>query len=282
MNAAFPGLGTVINVATVVVGALLGMAVGHRLPERTRSLVTDCLGLVTLLIAALSCVSVTDASLREAVGTGVPVLVVLGSLLMGGITGSLLRIEERLEGLAGTIQSWMARRRRFAGGDRAGGDRAGGTTAGNTAGDAASDDSPRARERFIEGWLTASLLFCVGPLTILGSLSDGLGRGIEQLTLKAVLDGFAAMAFASSFGVGVLMSAVSVAVIQGLLTGVGVLLGSVLPDANIAALTATGGLMLVGISLRLLRIRDIPVANMLPALIVAPVLTQVVVALRRA
>ncbi len=296
MNAAFPGLGTVINVATVVVGALLGMAVGHRLPERTRSLVTDCLGLVTLLIAALSCVSVTDASLREAVGTGVPVLVVLGSLLMGGITGSLLRIEERLEGLAGTIQSWMARRRRFAGGDpaggdraegdpaggdRGGGDRAGAATAGKTAGDPAADDSARARERFIEGWLTASLLFCVGPLTILGSLSDGLGRGIEQLTLKAVLDGFAAMAFASSFGVGVLMSAVSVAVIQGLLTGVGVLLGSVLPDANIAALTATGGLMLVGISLRLLRIRDIPVANMLPALIVAPVLTQVVVALRR-
>jgi len=323
VNAAFPGLGTVINVATVVVGALLGMAVGHRLPERTRSLVTDCLGLVTLLIAALSCVSVTDGSLREAVGTGVPVLVVLGSLLMGGITGSLLRIEERLEGLAGTIQSWMARRRRFAGGDPAGGDRAGGdrawgdrraegdraegdraegdpawgdrggddraggdraraATAGNTAGDPAADESARARERFIEGWLTASLLFCVGPLTILGSLSDGLGRGIEQLTLKAVLDGFAAMAFASSFGVGVLMSAVSVAVIQGLLTGVGVLLGSVLPDANIAALTATGGLMLVGISLRLLRIRDIPVANMLPALIVAPVLTQVVVALRRA
>ena len=297
MNAAFPGLGTVINVATVVVGALLGMAVGHRLPERTRSLVTDCLGLVTLLIAALSCVSVTDASLREAVGTGVPVLVVLGSLLMGGITGSLLRIEERLEGLAGTIQSWMARRRRFAGGDPAGGDRAegdpaggdrggsdraGAATAENTAGDPAADDSARGRERFIEGWLTASLLFCVGPLTILGSLSDGLGRGIEQLTLKAVLDGFAAMAFASSFGVGVLMSAVSVAVIQGLLTGVGVLLGSVLPDANIAALTATGGLMLVGISLRLLRIRDIPVANMLPALIVAPVLTQVVVALRRA
>jgi len=296
VNAAFPGLGTVINVATVVVGALLGMAVGHRLPERTRSLVTDCLGLVTLLIAALSCVSVTDASLREAVGTGVPVLVVLGSLLMGGITGSLLRIEERLEGLAGTIQSWMARRRRFAGGDpaggdraegdpaggdRGGGDRAGAATAGKTAGDPAADDSARARERFIEGWLTASLLFCVGPLTILGSLSDGLGRGIEQLTLKAVLDGFAAMAFASSFGVGVLMSAVSVAVIQGLLTGVGVLLGSVLPDANIAALTATGGLMLVGISLRLLRIRDIPVANMLPALIVAPVLTQVVVALRR-
>lgn len=271
MSAAFPGLGTVINVATVVVGALLGMAVGHRLPDRTRSLVTDCLGLVTLLIAGLSCASVTDGSLRAAVGAGVPVLVVLGSLLVGGVTGSLLRLEERLEGLAGMVQSRVARGRGSAGGGSAGGD----PTADSPAG-----VSARARERFIEGWLTASLLFCVGPLAILGSLSDGLGRGIEQLTLKAVLDGFAAMAFASSFGIGVLMSAVSVAVIQGLLTVVGVLLGSVLPDAHIAALTATGGLMLVGISLRLLRIRDIPVANMLPALVVAPVLTQVVVALR--
>jgi len=271
VSAAFPGLGTVINVATVVVGALLGMAVGHRLPDRTRSLVTDCLGLVTLLIAGLSCASVTDGSLRAAVGAGVPVLVVLGSLLVGGVTGSLLRLEERLEGLAGMVQSRVARGRGSAGSGSAGGDPAADSPAGVSA---------RARERFIEGWLTASLLFCVGPLTILGSLSDGLGRGIEQLTLKAVLDGFAAMAFASSFGIGVLMSAISVAVIQGLLTVVGVLLGSVLPDAHIAALTATGGLMLVGISLRLLRIRDIPVANMLPALVVAPVLTQVVVALR--
>ena len=141
-------------------------------------------------------------------------------------------------------------------------------------------DQHAARERFIEGWLTASLLFCVGPLTILGSLSDGLGRGIDQLTLKSVLDGFAAMAFASSFGFGVLMSALSVAVVQGSLTVLGVALGSLLPDAHIAALTATGGLLLVGISLRLLRIREIPVADMLPALIVAPLLTQLVVALR--
>jgi uncharacterized membrane protein YqgA involved in biofilm formation len=137
-----------------------------------------------------------------------------------------------------------------------------------------------ARERFIEGWMSASLLFCVGPLTILGSLSDGLGRGIEQLTLKAVLDGFAAMAFASSFGVGVLFSAVSVAVVQGLLTLLGVLLGSLLPDAHIAALTATGGLMLVGISFRLLNIKQVPVGDILPALVVAPLLTQLVVALR--
>lgn len=256
MRGAFPGLGTLVNVLTVVVGALLGMAAGHRLPERTRSVVTDCLGLVTLLVAGLSCVSVTDPALVAAVGSGVPVLIVLGSLVIGSIVGSLLRIEERLEGLAGHLQARLTRGRREAA------------------------DADAARERFIEGWLTASLLFCVGPLTILGSLSDGLGRGIDQLTLKAVLDGFAALAFASTFGVGVLMSAVSVAVVQGLLTLLGVLLGSVLPDAPIAALTATGGLMLAGIGLRLLRLRDVPVGNMLPAVLVAPVLTAVVAAFR--
>ena len=233
------------------------MAIGHRLREHTRAVVTDALGLVTLLVAGLSAVSVTDPALRDAVGAGVPLLVVLGSLLIGGITGSLLRIEERLEGLAGRIQGFVARRRRTEGG---------------------TDDA--ARERFIEGWLTASLLFCVGPLTILGSLNDGLGRGIDQLALKAVLDGFAAMAFAASFGVGVLLSAVSVAVVQGLLTLFGVLLGSLVPDSHIAALTATGGLLLAGIGLRLLRIRDVPVGDLLPALLVAPLLTQVVVWIR--
>lgn len=248
----FPGLGTAVNVATVIAGSLAGMAIGHRFPERTKNVVTDALGLTTLLMAGLSAIAVTDPALRSATGAGAPVLIVLGSLLIGGIAGSLLRIESRLEALAGLIQ------RRVRGGD---------------AGHAA-------RERFIEGWLSASLLFCVGPLTILGTLSDGLGRGIEQLTLKAVLDGFAAMAFASTFGIGVLFSAVSVAVIQGALTVVAVLLGSILPDAHIAALTATGGLMLVGIAFRLLRLREVPVGDLLPALIVAPALTQLVVVLR--
>lgn len=256
MHSTFIGLGTVLNVVAIVIGASLGMLVGHRLPQRTRDVVTDVLGLVTLLMAALSVVSVTDAALRGATGAGAPVLIVLGSLLIGSIAGSLLRVEQRLEGLAGTIQRWLSRRTRSEGG---------------------TDHA--ARERFIEGWLTATLLFCVGPLTILGSLSDGLGQGIEQLAVKSVLDGFAAIAFAASFGVGVLMSAVSVLVIQGSLTVIGAGLGQVMPDAHIAALTATGGLLLVGISLRLLRLRDVPVGDMLPALLVAPLLTQLVIIL---
>lgn len=247
----FIGAGTVINVLAVVAGSLAGMAVGGRLPGHTRQVVTDCLGLVTLLMAGLSAVDVTSPALADAVGSGAPVLVVLGSLLIGGICGSLLRVEERLELLAGRVQGFVGSRR----------------------------DDAAGRERFVEGWLTASLLFCVGPLTILGSLDDGLGRGIDKLALKSVLDGFASLAFASTFGIGVLMSAVSVAVVQGSLTLLGVGLGALLPEAHIAALTATGGLVLVGISLRLLQIRQIPVGDMLPALLVAPLLTQLVITL---
>ena len=261
MEGAFPGLGTVINVATVIIGSLMGMAVGHRLPDRTRSVVTDCLGLTTLLMAGLSAAKVTDASLESAVGSGVPVLIVLGSLLIGGITGSLMRIEGHLEELAGVVQARLARRPRLVGTQEAGQGR-------------------EARERFIEGLLSASLLFCVGPLTILGSLSAGPGQGIHHTTLKSVLDGFASLAFLSSVGIGVLPSALSLRPARGRLTVLGVVLGSMLPEAHIAALTATGGLMLVGISFRLLRIREIPVGDLLPALIVAPLLTQLVVFLR--
>ena len=255
MDGAFPGLGTVVNVVAVLLGAALGMIAGHRLPPRVRDVVTDCLGLVTLLVAGLSALDVTSPALEEAVGSGVPVLVVLGSLLVGGILGALLRLEERLESLAGVVQRWVARV--------------------GTGGEHGSAE----RERFIEGWLTASLLFCVGPLTILGSLSDGLGRGIDQLVLKSALDFFASVAFASTFGVGVLLSAVSVAVVQGGLTLLGVTLGAVVPEAHVAALTAVGGLLLVGIALRLLQIRQVPVGDLLPALLVAPLLVSVVAAL---
>lgn len=285
MTVDFPGLGTVINVITVVVGALAGMAVGQRFPERTKGVVTDVLGLITITMAGLSAAAVTDSAFRAATGSGAPILIVLGSLLLGGIAGSLLRIEARLGSLASVVH-----------------DRFGRTATPDEASHLGQPSRPTAleesiaevdeaeaahsptqlspRERFIEGWLSATLLFCVGPLTILGSINDGLGRGIDQLVLKSVLDGFAAMAFASTFGIGVLFSAVSVAVVQGLLTVLGLVLGEFLPEAHIAALTATGGVMLAGIGLRLLRIRDVPVADMLPALLVAPLLTTLVIALR--
>jgi uncharacterized membrane protein YqgA involved in biofilm formation len=285
------GAGTVLNVATVLLGSGLGLLLGQRLPHRTRDVVTDSLGLVTLLAAALSAAAVLDPQLTEAVGSG-GVLVVLGSLLIGSIVGSLLHIEQRLANAGGVLQ------RRFS---RAGVARPAVVSPdvlseGAVSQDAVSQDvlseaaddgaddrhavDHESRERFVQGFLTASLVFCVGPLTVLGALSDGLGRGIDMLALKATLDGFAAIAFASSFGIGVAASAVTIAVVQGGLTVLGWALGDVLPAAHISALTATGGLLLVGISIRLLRLRDVPVGDMLPALVVAPVLTQLVVALR--
>ena len=123
-------------------------------------------------------------------------------------------------------------------------------------------------------------MFCVGPLTILGSLNEGLGNGSDQLMLKSALDGFASMAFAASFGWGVAAAAVSVLVVQGGLTGVGAMLGQLLPDPQLAALSATGGLLLAGVGLRLLQIKAVPVGDLLPALLVAPLLTELVIVVR--
>lgn len=245
-----PGIGTVVNVTTVLLGASIGVLLGNRLPVRTRDVVTDSLGLVTLLIAGTSAIAVLDGDLSDAVGSSAPMLIVLGSLLIGGIAGSLLRLEQRVESFGGRLQVRLT-------------------------GESGSVE----RHRFVEGFVTASLLFCTGPLTILGSLQDGLGHGADQLLLKSVLDGFAAIAFAASFGWGVAASALTVVVVQGSLTVVGLLLGDVLPAAHLAALTATGGLLLVGVALRLLRIREIPVADLLPSLVVAPLLVQLAAAL---
>ena len=256
----FPGIGTLVNIITVLIGSLIGVLVGHRLKQRTRDVVTDGLGLVTLLIAALSCASITDPAWEAAVGDSAPILIVLGSLLIGGILGSILGIEDRLEGFG----SWLQGRfqGRLQGQGRPGG----------------KEDSAD-RQRFIEGFVSSSLVFCVGPLTVLGSLNDGLGNGPDQLFLKAALDGFAAIAFAASLGWGVAASAISLLVVQGSLTLLGAVLGDILPAAHLAALTTTGGLMLVGVALRLLRIKQLPVGDLLPALLIAPLLTASVIVL---
>ena len=245
----FRGVGTLVNVAAILAGSGIGVLLGHRLPQRTRDTVTDALGLVTLLIAALSAMSVTDPALAAATGASAPVLIVLFALVLGGLIGSLLQLERRLEGFGDLL------RRRLGGG---------------------SAESEADRQRFIEGFVTSSLVFCVGPLTVLGSLSDGLGNGAEQLILKSVLDGFAAIAFAASLGWGVAASAAVVLLVQGSLTLLGALLGSFVPEAHLLAVTATGGVLLAGVGLRLLAVKAVPVGDLLPALLVAPLLVQVV------
>jgi hypothetical protein len=239
-----------LNMVAILIGSGLGVLIGHRFPQRTRDTVTDALGLVTLVIGALSIVALTSTAFSDSVGTAAPLLIVLGALLIGGIIGSLLQIELRLERVGGWLQRKLIRK---------------------SAGD--SDDK---RKRFVEGFVDASLVFCIGPLAILGALNDGLGLGIEQLALKSTLDGFASLAFAASLGWGVALSALSVGIVQGAFTILGALVGSVLSAALIDAITATGGVLLIGVGLRLLKIKSVPVGDMLPALVAAPILAALV------
>jgi uncharacterized membrane protein YqgA involved in biofilm formation len=235
----FIGIGTVINVVAVVAGGLLGVLVGRWFSESLRHLITDALGLVTMIGAIASGAKIADAAFVDAVPSGVPTLIVLAAMLIGGGIGYLLKIEQRLDHLGELL------RERFA-----------------------SDGD----NLFVDGFVTASLIFVIGPLAILGSISDGLGTGIDQLALKSSLDFFAAVAFAASFGIGVAFSSIPVGIYQGAWTVIGVGLGSILSDAQVAAMTATGGLLLGAISLRLLNIKHIQTGTMLPALFVAPLL----------
>ena len=239
------GLGTVINFFAIVVGAVIGTLLGDRLSNRTRNVVTDALGLMTLLVAGLSIIDITKPEFQRELGPGIGVLVVLGSLILGGITGSIWRLEDRFESIGKRLKKSLNKKIK-------------------------TNDS-----NFVEGFVSASLLFVVGPLAILGSISDGLGKGIEQLALKSSLDFFASIAFAASLGIGVAFSALAVGIYQGIFTLLGFGLGDILSEAQVIALTVTGGLLLVGVGLRLLKIKQPPVADLLPALIYAPILAKI-------
>jgi uncharacterized membrane protein YqgA involved in biofilm formation len=173
---------------------------------------------------------------------GWTLLAILGSLLIGGGIGSALSLESRLEGLGEKLRVKFGAHK---------------------------------ESTFIEGFVSASLLFAIGPLAILGSISDGMSTGIDQLLLKSSLDFFAAIAFAASLGWGVAVSAIPVGIYQGLWTIIGLGLGSILEGYQVDAMTITGGVMLVCIGLRLLKIKDIAVGNLLPALFVAPIFVLV-------
>ena len=238
----FVGLGTVINLLTIIVGAAIGIALGGRLPKRSQKMITDVLGLITLLGATSALLPLWSNEFKDSLLDGSPLLLVLASMLIGGLLGTALKIEKRVENFGENL------RKKFK----------------------ASSDSP-----FVEGFVSASLLFVIGPLAILGSVSDGMSQGLDQLILKSSLDFFAAMAFASTLGIGVMASIIPVGIYQGFWTIIGFFAGSVLEQYQIDAMTICGGLMLVGIGLRLLNFKKISVANLLPALVIAPVLATV-------
>lgn len=231
--------GTLVNIATVLVGSALGIALGSRLTDRMRETVLRGLGLVTAVIGMQMAFETAN------------ILIVVGSILVGGLLGEWWGIERRLNGLGAWLEARVTR-----------------------AGGAAGQD------RFIRGFVTASLLFCVGPMAILGSIQDGLTGDYSLLAIKAMLDGFAALAFASSLGVGVAFSALVVLLYQGGLTLLAAQAQSVLTPAMIAELTAAGGVLILGLAIStLLEIKPIRVGNLLPALLIAPLVVAVLTAL---
>ena len=236
-------IGTFINVATILVGGILGLLFGSRLPARIRETVIAGLGLFTL-----------SFGLYDFLKTQNP-LIVLGSILIGALLGEWWRIEDGLK----RIGEWLENRLNRS---------------------PANDMDNHARGRFVRGFLTASLVFCVGPIAILGSIQDGLTGDFSLLAIKAALDGFAALAFASTLGPGVLFSALVILVYQGGISLLANQLNAVITPAMMAEMTAVGGVLLVGIALScLLEIKPIRVGNFLPSLAVAPLIVALLAVL---
>jgi len=236
--------GTLINAGTVLVGTAIGTLLGTRLPERLSQTVMHALGLFVLVVGMDQAL----AAFRPPLSTFSrgSVIVVLLSVLVGGIIGELARIDDGLTRVGEGLK------RRFGQGSA----------------------------RFTEGFVVASLVFCVGPLTVLGAIDDGLRGNYRLLAIKAVLDGFAALAFASALGWGVGFSVLTIVIYQGALSLAASAVASGFSPEMIAALTAAGGVLILGIGLRLLELIEIRVANLLPALVLAPAIVAVMQALR--
>lgn len=229
------GLGTIVNVATVLAGTAFGLVAGRRVPERMRETVIAGIGLMTIGVGVASFLATENAVF--------PVV----SIVLGGIIGEALRIDDRLERAGERLK--VAADKRM---------------------------TSVAESRFVEGYVTATLTFCVGALTIVGSLQDGISGDAQLLIVKAALDGVVAVVYTAVFGIGVGFSAISILVLQGLVTVLGVIVGdNLLDDRMVAEMEATGGPMIVGIGLLLLDVKRIRLASLLPGLAVAPILVAI-------
>jgi uncharacterized membrane protein YqgA involved in biofilm formation len=226
-------IGTLINVVTIVVGSILGTRIGNRLSEKLRSTIVSGLGLFTFGYGLLSFIDTANP------------LVPLGGLLIGALLGELWKIEEGLNKIGIVLKNAVLRKSK----------------------------SEEHHAKFVDGFVTSSLVFVIGPIAILGSIQDGLTGNFEMLAIKAVLDGFASIAFASSLGIGVAFSALSILVYQGLITGLSGFFSQYFSTAMITEMTAVGGLILMAIAISsLLSIKKIRTGSFLPALLITPLI----------
>lgn len=244
--------GTLVNALTVAVGTSIGLAAGPVIPERFQRIVLACLGLVTIMLG-VDAGPMTMGNVVRQYGPDLPTygarvgLVVIASLILGALIGTALRLHERLEGLGETIHRRMNR-------------------------GVAPGDGDLAARRFAEGFLTASVIFCVGPLTLLGCLQNGAEANPTLLYIKAVLDGFCSMALAATLGWGVALSIVTVLLVQGGLALAAYGFAQGLPPLSLDLTNVVGGLMLIATALMILDIKKIPVANLLPGLLLPTII----------
>ena len=229
--------GTLLKIATVLIGGTLGLLFGARVPERLKATVVAGMGLFTAAIGIQMFLKTENS------------LIVLGSLLIGALLGEWWRIEDGLQALGQILE------KRFSKND---------------------EDSEGVSSKFVRGFLTSSLLFCVGPLAILGSIQDGLTGNYNLLAVKSVLDGFASLAFASTLGPGVLFSALVILVYQGGISLLAAQLNAIATPSMMNEMTAAGGVILMGLAISsLLEIKKIRTGNFLPALAIAPLIVWI-------
>lgn len=250
-----PGLGSLVNAGAVVAGTALGLVFGRVIPERVRATVMGAIGLAVFALGMQMAIAPrVDAARLHYTGSLPYVpnpLVVIGGLVLGGVAGELLELERRLERLGVRLQALarrLAPKQGAAGGNGGGHD-------------------------LVEGFVTASLLYCVGAMAVIGAVQDAAGDH-QVLFVKALLDGITSVVLASTLGLGVALSALALLAYQGGITLAAGSLAPVLDLPVLATLTSTGGLLIAAIGLDLTGIKRLPVGNLLPGVFVAAALAR--------
>jgi uncharacterized membrane protein YqgA involved in biofilm formation len=239
-----PGLGVLVNVLAVLFGTGSGLVVGRFIPERMRTAVIQAQGIAVIVVGLLGAIPALERLAQApAVAGRFALIIFVASLIIGTFIGEAIRIEARLTSFA----VWLRAKFQAA---------------------ASTDAKGKKDHALVEGFMTASLIYCVGAMTILGSLQDGLGHP-DTLFVKALLDGTISLFLASSLGGGVALSVIPIIALQGGIALLSALLGTVIPPLAVTAVEAVGGALIAAVGINLLLDEHIPVGNMLPAPFVA-------------
>ena len=235
------GLGTIVNVIAVVIGGLLGLLFKKGLTERFREIMVQACGLAVIFIGAAGAFEMIFSVKDGKLSSGSTMLIVI-SLVLGGLVGELINIEKGLDTVGEKLKNLVR----------------------------AKNDG-----RFVDGFVTASLVICVGAMAICGPMDEALTGDSTTLFVKSILDLIIVMVFASVYGVGVVFSALAVGVYQGFFTVFGVFVSGFMTDALISSLSGIGSVLIFAVGINLLWPKKIRVGNFLPALIV-PVIWEAV------